>query len=973
MKRLSTTFYQRFKSQQSSYTAAQDLVSKVAGQNFTYIPLETHHIYHGALSHAFTPKLKWYSPSQHSSTITTGLVGHSHFGLTSKSLATGNSVFNIQYTNFFNSLNFKVGIVNFAKKWFSSTSQPSGGSTSPDNDSGQGILVGTSSFKKLLLESTVIIDKSLLIKEFLEGQAVVILNTFPRRCGKSINLDMIKTFLEIEVDENGIPLEANKIKNAKLFFGNKKALKPLKISTEKITIIEECEKIQHLPSDYQGKFPVVYIDFKATKGENYQQIETRVKGALHKSFKEHKYLLKSKKLASDEINKLENYISETKYESITLEEIRVGLNFLSEMLYKHFNKKVYVLVDEYDAPINYGFKKLDEKEFEQVIGLFRAINEAVFKTDANDSEYLAKGFITGILRIAKADLFSGLNNLVEHNALSENYAQYYAFTQDEVNYLLDKYNVPKNLADDIKDWYNGYKVGDFHVYNIWSIVNCLKNFQDYRHKGDIEQLKRLSIKNYWERSGDIDFIEDLFKHQEIEKRVQELINSKAITVNLGDLKISSKDFQTLKSSMTIGGNFKINDQFYDLFFSYLFLTGYLTLDTHVSGNVYTLKLPNKEITAELNNKLLVYYKQQYTVDPKLFTNVTDALVEVFNKQDIKKKIDEFEKSFKELLLALPQFTNIKNNEGHGFHGNEDIVHSVLNYIALQIKTLSHFGTEIWYKNQARADIMLVDSATKQAIIIELKYNQHVDIASEQLEKYSNLLENFKNIKNVIYVAVNISEDKQITTKFTIARNTYYNVPGRGATENSEDDNQTLPFHEKFSEYYSKDMEKILALRIKQLDEDAQNTVKLVSSKYQLGQDTDSDCIINELINLNLKECQLALVPYNIDSKHWVGLVFAKVGQEFKMVYLDPENKPISITLDKDLDKVCSNNGYSILIEQKKVQQQKFNNCGPEVIEDFIDYLSGERISQEDTVPYHSKLLENELLAEGVQVLGIVYS
>ena len=245
--------------------------------------------------------------------------------------------------------------------------------------------IGVSEFKKLVLNSTVFVDKSLLIKDFLEDSGETLLMTFPRRWGKSINMDMIKKFLSIEVNQNGELLSREERENHKLFLGGEidlglaggrtKLLNELKIAKHQGIILER-----------QGQFPVVDIDFKNTKGDSYEEVLSRVKTVLHKSFSEHEYLSTSSKLRGDEIRLCSKYIDSLEHQNLTNSEVSGGLFTLSSLLSKHFGKKSYILMDEYDAAINHSYIKFSDEESKRVIDV-----AARFR---NDTGLLSSG-ITG--------------------------------------------------------------------------------------------------------------------------------------------------------------------------------------------------------------------------------------------------------------------------------------------------------------------------------------------------------------------------------------------------------------------------------------------------------------------------------------------------------------------------------------------------------------------------------------------------
>jgi hypothetical protein len=221
------------------------------------------------------------------------------------------------------------------------------------------IATGISEFKELVERSSIIVDKSLLIKKFYEDPGETLLMTYPRRWGKSTNLDMIKTFFEIEVDENGNILSKQDRENYKIFFDNK--FFQFKISNSEIS----QNLVNFESKELQGQFPVISIDFKDTKGDNIEKIIKKIRIQLQKTFSEHKYLLNSNKLQNHEKKKIQIYSGSLEYEKLDEVDISHGLFTLSYFLHKHF-KRVIILVDEYDAAINNAYINLKMKNLKKL-------------------------------------------------------------------------------------------------------------------------------------------------------------------------------------------------------------------------------------------------------------------------------------------------------------------------------------------------------------------------------------------------------------------------------------------------------------------------------------------------------------------------------------------------------------------------------------------------------------------------------
>ena len=404
------------------------------------------------------------------------------------------------------------------------------------------------------------IDKSLMIKEVIEEGNKVTLVTRPRRWGKSSNIDMLKTFIEIEVDEQGKPL-VEQI-NRKFFTGgtvtidetNTKELKPLKIA-------DHPEILYKL-----GQRPVINVNFKDVGYSNYQDVEEGLKASFAKMFGPHEYLLKSTKLRSIQQKLVEKYLDA----DITTQQVKDAMGFLSHCLYRHFDKNVWILIDEYDSAINRSYLRFGSgkenphqfsEDFVNVLGLFRGIMGSALKTNP----YLEKAFITGIFRIAKVDLFSSVSNIVECNLLDPEFSQYYGFSQEEVDYLLDLCQIPLEQRKIVEEWYNGYSYGG---YNPWSIMRYLSS-------------ESVEPQNYWQESGGFGVLEELLLTDENQKHLQDLMKSpraKVSTEITNDIHLPH-----LKSSGAT--------------MSLLLYTGYLdAVDINRISKICAVSIPNQEVT-----------------------------------------------------------------------------------------------------------------------------------------------------------------------------------------------------------------------------------------------------------------------------------------------------------------------------------------------------------------------------------------
>ena len=297
------------------------------------------------------------------------------------------------------------------------------------------IPIGLSNFKHLIEEDFYYFDKTKFIDEIIQDGAQVKLFTRPRRFGKTLNMSMLKYFFDIKEAEE-----------------NRKIFKDL--------YIEKTESFKE-----QGQYPVIFLSLKDLKARTWEIMEKDIKSTVASLFSEYKYLLKD--LDKFDTITFENVIMK----NIELENLKEILKFLTKILYEKYNKKVIVLIDEYDSPLVSAYTN---GYYENAKDFFKTFYSLVLK----DNNYLQMGVLTGIIRVIKAGIFSDLNNLSTYTILSDDYTDSYGLTEEEVEKSLKDYGIEAEISN-VKDWYDGYRLGDSEVYNPWSIINFLR-FKELR-------------------------------------------------------------------------------------------------------------------------------------------------------------------------------------------------------------------------------------------------------------------------------------------------------------------------------------------------------------------------------------------------------------------------------------------------------------------------------------------------------------
>ena len=300
------------------------------------------------------------------------------------------------------------------------------------------------------------VDKTLLIKEFLDKKPLVSLFTRPRRFGKTLNMDMLRVFFEISKEDTSV------------YFKDK--------------AIWQCGREY---TKHQGQYPVIFLTFKDVKFDSWEATIDKIRGLLQVEFGRHLELKESDKLAEYEIE----YFSKILEAKANEVELTSSLENLSRMLFKHYGKAPIIIIDEYDTPIQEGYA---EDFYDAIIRFMRNFFSGAYK----DNKNLSYGFLTGILRIAQESIFSGLNNLTVNSVMDEDYDRFFGFTYPEVHQMMKYYGV-SDKDEELKDWYNGYRFGNTEIYNPWSVIN-------YISKGCIPQA-------YWVNTGKNEILEDVLK------------------------------------------------------------------------------------------------------------------------------------------------------------------------------------------------------------------------------------------------------------------------------------------------------------------------------------------------------------------------------------------------------------------------------------------------------------------------------
>ena len=434
--------------------------------------------------------------------------------------------------------------------------------------------MGLEDFERIINEDYYYVDKTMLIEELLINRAPVTLFTRPRRFGKTLNMSMIRYFFDVK----------NKKENRKLF-----------------------ENLKIYNSEYmseQGKYPVIFISLKDLKGDTWEKCFENLKKTMYKIF--NKYEFVREKL---------NIVEKRQFDKIwemrdSKQSFKTSLLDLSNYLNKYYGEKVIILIDEYDAPIINAF---DKGYYNEAMNFFQTFYSSALKTN-NSLKY---GVLTGITRVIKEGMFSGLNNLYVNTILSKDYSEYFGLLENEVIEMLEYFDM-KYKIEEVREWYNGYIFGESKVYNPWSIVNY---------------VRKKEIKAYWANVSGNTFLENMIDYsgESVYEDLKWFTDGESIEKYLSD-------GTTIKSLLN-------ND---DEIWQVLLYSGYLTKDekqkeidiTSEYTDVYNLRIPNKEIRKYFGNMFLNRF---FGTEVK-----TNILIKALEKGDIKK----IEKTLGEIMINM---------------------------------------------------------------------------------------------------------------------------------------------------------------------------------------------------------------------------------------------------------------------------------------------------------------------------------
>ncbi len=506
--------------------------------------------------------------------------------------------------------------------------------------------MGIESFKEIRRQKFYYVDKTALIRELLENWGKVTLFTRPRRFGKTLNMSMLKCFFEIGSDKA-------------LFDG-------LEISRE----TQLCE-------EYQGKFPVISITLKGATGRTFDEAKNMLRRLIGKEAQRFQFLMESDKLTELEHQQYKTLIHMNEKGIFDMEDevLKDSLLTLSQLLKKHYQQDVIILIDEYDVPLD---KAYQSGYYDDMVDLIRSLFGNALKT--NDSLYFA--VLTGCLRISRESIFTGLNNFNVYTVKNVQYHEAFGFTDAEVRQMLEYYGFMEKY-DVIKEWYDGYRFGTLDIYCPWDVVS-------YCHA--LKMQPTVSPQNYWVNTSSNDIIRRFV--------------SKANTTTRDELELLI-DGGSVKKMIRQELTYRDLDSSIDNLWSILFTTGYLTQRGTESGDLTELVIPNREIRWIFVQQIREWFREESVKD----TEKLERFCRAFQENDT----TAIEKGFNDYLwntISIRDTSVRKEMKENFYHG---ILLGLLAYMdGWLVKSNAESG-------EGYSDISIEIRQHEIGIVIELKY------------------------------------------------------------------------------------------------------------------------------------------------------------------------------------------------------------------------------------------------------------
>jgi len=501
--------------------------------------------------------------------------------------------------------------------------------------------VGIENFEEIRKSGFYYIDKTRLIEQLLQNWGKVNLFTRPRRFGKTLNMSMLKSFFEIGTDTS-------------LFEG-------LYISNN----TELC-------NEYMGKYPVIFLSLKGVDGLTFSKSKEMLSEIIKEEADRHYYLKNSEKLTQEDRISFQSILTGTD------ENIENSLKTLSRFLYKHYDRKTIIIIDEYDVPLDKAFQNGYYKE---MVALIKGIFGQALKTN----DFLQFAILTGCLRISKESIFTGLNNFEVLSILNVQYDECFGFTDAEVRKILKDYGLSAHYAD-MKEWYDGYRFGNTDIYCPWDVI---------RYSKSLCMDEEAKPEDFWSNSSGNAIVRRFIDKADASTKneIERLIAGEYIE-------------KEISQELTYE---ELDDKIENLW-SVLFTTGYLTQQGRTDDDRYRLAIPNKEIRNLFIKKVREWFRDASKNDGKALEEFCNAFI-----QKNSQKIEQLFGDYLWNTISIRDTAVAKEKKENFYHG---ILLGLLGYKSNWIiKSNAESGT-------GYSDILIEAPDNRTGIVIELKYAEN---------------------------------------------------------------------------------------------------------------------------------------------------------------------------------------------------------------------------------------------------------
>ena len=559
--------------------------------------------------------------------------------------------------------------------------------------------IGGSNFGEFVRENYLFVDKSLFIKEIIDDTAKVVVITRPRRWGKTSNMSMLYHFLVAEAYG----------RKTQGLFDN------LLIAKDPGNYVQS----------YQGKYPAIFLTLKDLKATTFEIALEDMTTIIRDAYCQYKNLLTNPGCRWDDVDRksFEKYLNEP----LTQADLANSLLLLSGLLYKHYQQHVYILIDEYDTPLNFAFSH--SNYFEPMSILLRNFLSRAMK----DNTYLAKGIMTGILRVSKDSMLSGLNNPQIYTVLKDRrYAPYFGFTDQELNSLFENQELTKDEGR-VKEWYNGYHVNGLTLYNPWSIVSTLIN--------------QAELKPYWINTADDSLLKNLLQNASVDtkKQFERLMLNKSITVDISD----TMRFDQVSQDESMLWNLLVS-------------AGYLTMISSFQQRTrtfYEIKIPNFEVLGLYEEIFMTWL-----ITPNQTFELQRFLEKLTNGE-----VEQFAIAIEKILKSAASVHDYANQPEAFYHGF---------ILALTVSLMDRYY--IFSNHESglgRPDLLIIPKNTEKSLAVILEFKSIAEggsleesakqaLAQIQQKEYAAIIVQYSHVQSVMHVGM-VFDGKRVKCESSI--------------------------------------------------------------------------------------------------------------------------------------------------------------------------------------------------------------